>query len=440
MRRQQGSALDNIFIASRRWRRRRRQKLPLFATFALSFFFFVEVIDAARNPRFGLRFAPQTRLTWVNGIGYNTTHMEKEAPLIAKYFGGKKVEFYHNPTKMVDEQDTRGYFSDLTQAGKQKYLGRITSEVNGLVEHLREAVRSVKGKSGKGGGIVVHIAHSQGALVTCLAATQLTPLEMNQIEVISFGGATPVRSTPETPFRRCVNYYSVNDPLLFLNPSAENALRSGFNHQHQHNYQYNNEGEDEFCFLAPRVGDPIADHMLLGPTYASALEWEGKRFERRYQSYLRRIVRFTVLSSVAILQTILQILALVWQKFATFMLELRIRRRSLLRSTIIKILAIRTWLITIAMSLLARTVAGIRRLYHPTTTATKATSIITKGSASGSLPEAPPSSPLSVASASASPTAKSAYLLRFIRRKETPVLVYSEDEITATTTKSSSGR
>jgi hypothetical protein len=30
-----------------------------------------------------------------------------------------------------------------------------------------------------------------------------------------------------------------------------------------------------FCFLAPRVGNPIADHMLLGPTYASALEWEG---------------------------------------------------------------------------------------------------------------------------------------------------------------------
>ena len=112
-------------------------------------------------------FAPKTRLTWVNGIGYNTEHMERDAPIISKYFGGKKVEWYHNPTSMVDETDTPGFYRDLTQAGQQKYLGRITSEVNGLVQHLRDAVKSVSS------GVVVHIAHSQGALVTCLAAKQI---------------------------------------------------------------------------------------------------------------------------------------------------------------------------------------------------------------------------------------------------------------------------
>ena len=269
--------------------------LPLILLFVVNnqdSFFFV-------NAKGFSRFAPRrkTRLTWVNGIGYGTVHMEKEAPLIAKLFGDTPVEFYHNPTKMINEQDTRGYFSDLTQAGQQKYLGTITKEVNGLVEHLKKAVQSVGSK----GGTVVHIAHSQGALVTSLAAAQLTPLEMNTIEVLSFGGATPLRSTPETPFRRCINYYSVNDPLLFVNPTASAALRSGFH-------------SEEFCFLAPRLGDPIGDHMLMGPTYASALEWEGKRFERKYQSYLRRTIRWTLLQAVSILTAILRVIMLLWQR------------------------------------------------------------------------------------------------------------------------------
>lgn len=89
-----------------------------------------------------------------------------------------------------------GYLSDLTQAGTQK-LGRITEEVDTLVKHLRVALTLV-GKN----GLVIHIAHSQGALITALAAKQLNPLEMNRIEVIAFGGAAALRSTAKTPFRR----------------------------------------------------------------------------------------------------------------------------------------------------------------------------------------------------------------------------------------------
>lgn len=126
--------------------------------------------------------------------------------------------------------------------------------------------------------MVIHIAHSQGALVTALATRQLSAVEMSHIEVIAFGGAAALRRTSDTPFRRCINYYSVNDPLLFVVPSAEHALRSGF------------VGDDEFCFLAPRVGDPVADHHLLAPTYAQALSWEGQRYQQLYRSYLVRLL------------------------------------------------------------------------------------------------------------------------------------------------------
>lgn len=318
------------------------------------------------NARFG--FAPKTRLTWVNGVGYNEWHMEKEAPVIARYFGGKKVEFYHNPTQMIDESDTKGYLRDMSQAGQQKYLGKITEEVNGLVEHLKAAVRSIE----KHNGIVVHIAHSQGALVTCLAAKQLTPIEMSKIEVIAFGGATPVRSTPETPFRRCVNYYSLNDPLLFLNPSAESALRSGFNH-HFYSSTTQKANEDEFCFLAPRMGDPIADHKLLNPTYASALEWEGRRFERKYQSYLQRTVRLVLLTSLSTVTMIFQFVSLLWQKLITVVLELRIRlRRALVRSLVVETHALRLFMVAV----MTRILSFVRGLWEQSQSSPSATPIV----------------------------------------------------------------
>ena len=213
--------------------------------------------------------ARKTRLTWVNGIAHNLEHMELGRAFISHYFGGTPVLYCHNPTAMSSDEDYLGYIGDLTQAGTQK-LGRITDEVNALVTFLQEAVAAV-GPMGK----VIHIAHSQGALLTHLASQQLTPLQMSRIEVLTFGGAAAIRKTPMTPFCRCINYYSVNDPLLLLVPSAAQALRSGF------------VGEnEEFCFLLPRIGDPIRDHNLLGATYASALEWEGKRYQRDYMSHI----------------------------------------------------------------------------------------------------------------------------------------------------------
>lgn len=150
--------------------------------------------------------------------------------------------------------------------------------------HLKEAVASV-GKNGR----VVHIAHSQGALLTFLAARQLSPLEMSQIEILAFGGAAALRKTPQTPFVRCVNYYSINDPLLWVVPQAAQALKSGFV-----------GGENEFCFLTPRLGDPIRDHNLLGPTYKTALAWEGQRFQREYQPLVYRMLRPAVLALIAL--------------------------------------------------------------------------------------------------------------------------------------------
>ena len=209
-------------------------------------------------------------LSWINGIAYIRGYAEEEQKVLERLFGAK-VHFCYNPTKMTNEQDVIGFMNDLTQAGTQK-LGRLTGEVDFLVQHLRKALHQRKNER------VVLIAHSQGALITYLAVQQLNTTEIEQLEVLAFGGAAALRKTPRTPFKRCINYYSINDPILFVVPSAAQALRSGLAH-------------DEFCFLSPRVGDPIVDHYLLSPTYLSALEWESQRFQREYQNVVVRYVR-----------------------------------------------------------------------------------------------------------------------------------------------------
>jgi hypothetical protein len=233
--------------------------------------------------------ALKTRLTWVNGIAHTLEHMEEGEKFMSKLFAGKPILYCHNPTAMEHEEDVKGYIFDLTQAGQQK-LGVSTAEVDNLVKHLKESVATV-GKN----GCVIHIAHSQGALITQLAARQLTKDEMNHIEILAFGGATALRKTPQTPFKRCINYYSVNDPLLMVVPSAAQALRSGL---------VVGNGDDEFCFLAPRIGDPIRDHHLWGPTYAQALRWEGDRFHQIYVSHMFRLYRFLHLLILAMVKAI----------------------------------------------------------------------------------------------------------------------------------------
>jgi hypothetical protein len=235
--------------------------------------------------------ARKTRLTWVNGIAHNLDHMEEGEKFMSKLFAGKPIVYCHNPTAMEHDEDVKGYLFDLTQAGQQK-LGVSTSEVDTLVKHLKVSVAKV-GKN----GCVIHIAHSQGALITQLAAKHLTKDEMSHIEILAFGGATALRKTPQTPFKRCINYYSVNDPLLMVVPSAAQALRSGL---------VVGNGDDEFCFLAPRIGDPIRDHHLWGPTYAQALQWEGERFHQLYVSYAYRIFRFLYLFILATIQAVME--------------------------------------------------------------------------------------------------------------------------------------
>ncbi len=217
----------------------------------------------------------KTRLTWVNGIAHMPEHMVDPTYVISSAFGNVDVDYCHNPSSMTSESDYLGFVKDGIQASGHQ-MGRITPEVDNLVSHLRSALSEV-GKYGR----VIHIAHSQGSVITWLAAKRLRDDECRRVEVISFGGAATI-CTSEFPFSRCINYYAVTDPILNVVPSAVRALKSGFS--------FGSGSEQEIVFLSSRTGDPVTDHGLLNPTYLGALLWEGRRYQSLYLSPVWQMV------------------------------------------------------------------------------------------------------------------------------------------------------
>lgn len=165
------------------------------------------------------------------------------------------------------------------------YFYNVTKKKSPSDRHLKEAIQSV-GKR----GVVIHLAHSQGVLITALAAKQLTPEEISHIECICFGGAAAITREEFPSFRRIVNYYSVNDPLLFVVPAAAKKLQSGI-FTTPTNTNTNNNSEEEYVFLTPRSGNPALDHSLFGPTYGEVVAWEGQRFQHQYQHVFVRTTR-----------------------------------------------------------------------------------------------------------------------------------------------------
>ena len=97
----------------------------------------------------------------------------------------------------------QGALSDLSQAALQKVFSADTEEVRQLAKHLSTHLDAMGGD-----GLLVHIAHSQGALITSLCRRHLTVAQRARIHVIVLGGAA---SISDREFGSAVNYYCTNE-------------------------------------------------------------------------------------------------------------------------------------------------------------------------------------------------------------------------------------
>ena len=97
----------------------------------------------------------------------------------------------------------QGALSDLSQAALQKVFSADTEGVRQLAQHLSTHLEAVGSD-----GLLVHIAHSQGALITSLCLRHLTIAQRARVHVIVLGTA---ESISDREFGSAVNYYCTNE-------------------------------------------------------------------------------------------------------------------------------------------------------------------------------------------------------------------------------------
>lgn len=196
---------------------------------------------------------------------------------------------------------------------------------------------------------------------------------MSQLEIICFGGAEALRVTPDFPFARCVNYYSVNDPLLFVVPHASRALRTGCMGTECTGTDLAAMAEDldaepEFVFLTPRGGDPILDHGLFGPTYLDALKWEGRRYKTLYLPVWYNALSVALAYSATIgtmtYEVCLSILMMILQHTVLQFVRFVLRANEMIRREVILPIAQFLFILFIKLKELVRKIRG-EDLYEP---------------------------------------------------------------------------
>ncbi|NGX31329.1 MAG: hypothetical protein K940chlam8_00695 [Chlamydiae bacterium] len=216
----------------------------------------------------GIRDLYKARLSFVNGINYTHQDVINVVKKISKAHGHLNIHYYYN--------ETQGFARDMIQSSQHK-LGYESKEVKYLVSHLRELLRCVGEK-----GLIRHYAHSQGALITVLAAQHLTPEEKAQIEIIAIGPGQLVFKEA-TGYKSVLNYVSAKDyPILLINPEARKVANS-------------NDMHDEIIILEPHpdAQNYSYDHTLDGPTYLMVVAEEGEKFcflhDRTYNRWMNNL-------------------------------------------------------------------------------------------------------------------------------------------------------
>lgn len=125
---------------------------------------------------------PRVRVTAVNGIQYNRADVIELWEDVARLFG-TRIHFVLSETKGPR-------FIDGTHAFFDKYVRDNPKVVRALAEHWERLLEEM----GEG-GVIYHIAHSHGALLTTQAAAQVCAEVRSRLIIRTFGAL-------ENPYQR----------------------------------------------------------------------------------------------------------------------------------------------------------------------------------------------------------------------------------------------
>lgn len=196
----------------------------------------------------------KVRITLINGI-INARHdLQDTLEMVSAFHGGNNIHYIFRPTE--------GWTKDVVKAGLVK-CGWISPQAKQLAARWRELIAEMGGVSG--GGLIIHYAHSIGAVDTLSAKHLLKPEELNMIQVHTFGSPSILRPGG---FQSVNNYVSRGDGVSLLDPVE--YIKSLIN------------APDHVTFVSSSWWIPLIDHQLTFPAYRAILESLGKDFLELY--------------------------------------------------------------------------------------------------------------------------------------------------------------
>ena len=176
---------------------------------------------------------------------------------------GKNVDIVYNPTHSP--------LVDVLQAGLVDKQGLVDTSTQLLVDHIRTRLASPELD-----GTLEVFAHSQGAIITSAAVSQLTPDERSRLEVVTFGGAAYTYPPGLARLRAIVN---TRDMVPHVLGSGVGLLNRTDNYESE-NYSV------EFVEFGQRTGDWVPTHKMEGYVQEFKRGTHDTRWELMLQRFL----------------------------------------------------------------------------------------------------------------------------------------------------------
>lgn len=200
----------------------------------------------------------KVRVSFINGILTDYASLYSTLQSLSTSHGGVNIHYIYRPTK--------GWVYDIIHSFLVK-VGYVSTQAHALADEWKSMIADMGGVSG--GGLIIHYAHSIGAVESLRALSLLSPEEQKMIKIYAFGSPNLSSSGGEAEIN---HFVSVRDGVSLLDPFGFIQACRG---------QINN-----VLFVGSFWGIPLVDHLFSAQCYQDLWKSMGRTFVEWYGTLL----------------------------------------------------------------------------------------------------------------------------------------------------------
>jgi RHS repeat-associated protein len=196
----------------------------------------------------------KVRVSFMNGILTEHEYMMESLKALSESHGNVNIHFVHRQTK--------GCLGDIL-SGFLVQLGFISPDAHELAKEWKKMIQEMGGV--KGGGKIIHYAHSIGAMETLRALSLLSPEEKMMIEIYTFGSPSLAIKDPDANVH---HFASIRDGVCLID--IVSFFKAAFGKI------------KNVVFVGTLFGLPFVDHLFANQSYQDLWKSMGRTFVEWY--------------------------------------------------------------------------------------------------------------------------------------------------------------